>query len=61
MSGRSSLWGFTLAGSASEMVNVSVLSRSACSVVVGDEVKGFNHRGHRGSQRKPATYKPPSV
>src|SRR5271165_3863361 len=23
----------------------------------GEEFKGFNHRGHRGSQRKPATHK----
>jgi hypothetical protein len=28
----------------------NVLSRSACSVVFGEGVKGFNHRGHRGSQ-----------
>jgi len=30
-------------------------------VVLGEEVKGFNHRGHRESQGKPATYRCPSV
>jgi hypothetical protein len=30
-------------------------------VVSGEEVKGFNHEGHRGPQGKPVTYKCRSV